>query len=841
MDARYGVPPAPPPGAYGNIPTQRLPTQVNQFDTAPSCVQNAMMTKDKKPFTYTPGGIDLSQIKSPRMAKRIARNAQNEGVSGQPRPSPLAKPNGTENGNHSPSISMGAAAMGMPFQVFPTPPPPQLQHKTNGNIPPPPPPSNLSAPGRPSANNTRKSPTPQSFDPPPIGFRPEIKIPTNPMAALKKVPKPQEKNDFWVEEYKKERSKSPMVDRNDSPQQVYTAPSASPKETNWEPENSQSLANNYNSSVQNGSQVETKPSNGNHVNCFEDQKLSNGNYAEDKKEEEEKIVAETPEQKNRDEVDQFYNSSPQQSPQVFQNNISSPATPSPKVLQNQRPSPSQSPVVQSSPKPSSNGLPSPNQSPAMQSSPKPIMNNVVPSPAQSPSMQSATTPKPIYNSVTPPTSSPTVQPPRQMIFNNVSSDTMSPFNRGASPQRHLGSGDVKSSIQPSFQPQKNAQVGSIYIPPVPVENLAYKPSPTPSAVPTYFQQETQSEETSRPRQSTPLRWMASRPNTKETPEWAKEDNVTPSSINRPQSMYKPQPQTYTSNQPQTNINATISTTNTYQPTQSSTLAANTGLKLQIQSVGSQPKERIIPIQLEQTPTKTPESPNLTNYSPRSQPSPPSGSTFVTRNPNQFVDQGYSNYMNSQGNSNKARVIPIALDKSQGGGQFNSSARVPVSPAPVVIQNNSRGNNATATTGNTTPNQSKSFRILQKITSTEDGNEDLLNEMNQPAELQRPHFSRQMMANSPQQQTNNAAIEQLQRMQLNSERGRQGPPMKYPQPPTYVQQRAPYQNDNEQYIPPSQQQAPEPKIYTGSAIPSRSFKLLQAMTTPENAGPGLSDL
>lgn len=78
-------------------------------------------------------------------------------------------------------------------------------------------------------------------------------------------------------------------------------------------------------------------------------------------------------------------------------------------------------------------------------------------------------------------------------------------------------------------------------------------------------------------------------------------------------------------------------------------------------------------------------------------------------------------------------------------------------------------------------------------------------------------------------------------------------MKYPQPPTYVQQRSPYQNgkfqnlprviyyslsilaDNEQYIPPSQQQAPEPKIYTGSAIPSRSFKLLQAMTTPENAG------
>lgn len=50
-----------------------------------------MMTKDKKPFTYTPGGIDLSQIKSPRMAKRIARNAQYEGVTGTPKPSPLAQ------------------------------------------------------------------------------------------------------------------------------------------------------------------------------------------------------------------------------------------------------------------------------------------------------------------------------------------------------------------------------------------------------------------------------------------------------------------------------------------------------------------------------------------------------------------------------------------------------------------------------------------------------------------------------------------------------------------------------------------------------------------------------
>lgn len=61
------VPPPPPPLSTGNIPSKRLQTQMAE---APACVQNAMMTKDKKPFTYTPGGIDLSQIKSPRMAKR---------------------------------------------------------------------------------------------------------------------------------------------------------------------------------------------------------------------------------------------------------------------------------------------------------------------------------------------------------------------------------------------------------------------------------------------------------------------------------------------------------------------------------------------------------------------------------------------------------------------------------------------------------------------------------------------------------------------------------------------------------------------------------------------------
>lgn len=40
---------------------------------------------------------------------------------------------------------------------------------------------------------------------------------------------------------------------------------------------------------------------------------------------------------------------------------------------------------------------------------------------------------------------------------------------------------------------------------------------------------------------------------------------------------------------------------------------------------------------------------------------------------------------------------------------------------------------------------------------------------------------------------------------------------------------------QQYVPPSEQRVEEPKKYTGSAIPSRSFKMLQAMTQSDAPG------
>jgi hypothetical protein len=202
----------------------------------PACVQNAMMTKDKKPFTYTPGGIDLSQIKSPRMAKRVARNARSEGVANQPKPSPLAQDNNNNNSYSdsrytapspvpSSASMMGATAMGMPFQVFPTSPSsngnysPSINNNniTNNNNnyvpappPPPPPPPMLPPKPQPVAPSSEQKPSvdrkPIDFEPPPFGCRPEIKIPPNPMAALKSAPKPRPKDDFWIEEYRREKA-----------------------------------------------------------------------------------------------------------------------------------------------------------------------------------------------------------------------------------------------------------------------------------------------------------------------------------------------------------------------------------------------------------------------------------------------------------------------------------------------------------------------------------------------------------------------------------------------------------------------------------------------------------
>lgn len=129
-----------------------------------------MLTKDKKPFTYTPGGIDLSEIRSPRMARRIERNANAPGVGDMPRISPPRGPTGP-----LPPSALAAMQPALPVQVFPAgapppPPPPPV------NIPPPPPPMEP-LPTKCVATNEG------------VFERPDMTkiIPENPMALLRKT------------------------------------------------------------------------------------------------------------------------------------------------------------------------------------------------------------------------------------------------------------------------------------------------------------------------------------------------------------------------------------------------------------------------------------------------------------------------------------------------------------------------------------------------------------------------------------------------------------------------------------------------------------------------------
>lgn len=122
----------------------------------PACIQNAMMTKDKKPFTYTPGGLDLSQIRTPSMARRLARQKSWEDHEQQQY---AQQPT---NGAYHPQ---GGPA--------PPPPPPKMPVP-----PPPPPPIVIQAPNS-------KSPKPIA-----PGERPEIVIPENPIGMLRKTNSP---------------------------------------------------------------------------------------------------------------------------------------------------------------------------------------------------------------------------------------------------------------------------------------------------------------------------------------------------------------------------------------------------------------------------------------------------------------------------------------------------------------------------------------------------------------------------------------------------------------------------------------------------------------------------
>nr|CAD7204759.1 unnamed protein product [Timema douglasi] len=163
------APPPPPPPAPGT--TVRLNTQIpdvrgkqGSCREPPAAIQNAMMTKDKKPFTYTPGGLDLSQIRSPRMQRRISRNAHNEGAA--PKPPPLGQ-------GALPPSALAAMQPQLPVQVFPSGVP---QHTSAPKrpviqeVPQPPPPPTPPTPPTPASQNVE----PGSLYVPPVTSRVQL-------------------------------------------------------------------------------------------------------------------------------------------------------------------------------------------------------------------------------------------------------------------------------------------------------------------------------------------------------------------------------------------------------------------------------------------------------------------------------------------------------------------------------------------------------------------------------------------------------------------------------------------------------------------------------------------
>jgi hypothetical protein len=90
------------------------------MNAPPSAIQNAMMTKDKKPFTYTPAGIDLSEIRSPRMAKRIQVNAMAESAANPTPQSPPTAPGGVTAGGGPPLPPPMPDLMSQPMVKLPS-------------------------------------------------------------------------------------------------------------------------------------------------------------------------------------------------------------------------------------------------------------------------------------------------------------------------------------------------------------------------------------------------------------------------------------------------------------------------------------------------------------------------------------------------------------------------------------------------------------------------------------------------------------------------------------------------------------------------------------------------
>ncbi|KAK8750463.1 hypothetical protein OTU49_014841, partial [Cherax quadricarinatus] len=89
-------PPPPPPPIPGIIPSSRLPSEIPArvpVMNPPAALAGAML-KDKKPFTYTPGGLDLSEINA---FPRLIQKKMSDSIT--PRTTPSNQPRPQQNGN----------------------------------------------------------------------------------------------------------------------------------------------------------------------------------------------------------------------------------------------------------------------------------------------------------------------------------------------------------------------------------------------------------------------------------------------------------------------------------------------------------------------------------------------------------------------------------------------------------------------------------------------------------------------------------------------------------------------------------------------------------------------
>ncbi|KFB38031.1 hypothetical protein ZHAS_00005299 [Anopheles sinensis] len=894
----YGGPPQSTIGNSARRIQAQLPAE------PPACVQNAMMRRDKQPFTYTPGGIDLSQIKSPRMAKRISRNANSEGVTGQPKVSPLAQnngsnhsSNGSSNGSHnpvSPAATLGAAAMGMPFQVFPTgppapPPPPPPTGRvvpgangagTSKPMPPPPPP--------PGPAEVRKSPRPQVFEAPPMGMRPEIKIPPNPMANLRKAPRPQPKNDFWIEEYRREKQQDsgPPIPRPVPP------PSYSYTSRDLDDEVAKNTLNRTDGLTVRGDPQKRSPSPSNLTKPRENGSASTSSIK-------------TPPVYGQSPVP------PNLPPPITPTKVSTSLTPNTKVSPPPvRPKPSLSPVSNTST--NSYTGPSSSSSPSVTSSAPTVAPPSVG--AQRPAAQALGS---LYI------------PPIHEVFANSKQSLLTQASPPWMSSRHNSLKEQPEWVHRDDQEsQPGATTSSTERTPPPQEKEQQTVTSTSN---------NNNNNNNKNKEPQALRGAAA------TGKSESETTKSVDSIVTAPSQVSARPSPPSSKQlTQNSTTVTMPVSRGY-PQQGSVYAQAQPVYSPQPAAGSQ-KERIIPIQIEKSPVQSPATASSFAPPPYYSPAPQYGPTsansassiqspvpigfatphsgFTTptamfTNPNHFVNQGYNNIsypptptaqpqphpmyqhhqhyappqtpplhhhpmhpqppppaqqqrMQQQNSATNVRIVPIKVEGAE------HTARGPLSNTPAIIQSDPRSsNNTQAWNGNNAPNQSRSFRVLQQITDTLDESETGKGAKESNSEVAgHDQADGRNVAHQPE-----SADGQMRRLQLSNEdkalmnrvktqvdgevylhneedpryRGAAIPSkaFRYLQNMTdsgqaanqsntgsgnRTQQMFNRGNNNEtdgespvQYVPPSEQKVEEPKKYTGGSIPSRSFRMLQAMT------------